>query len=225
MEKPVSDMFEALKGTADGAFAVDEDLRIRAWNNAAEEILGFKSSDVLGQLCYQVLQGQDEEKRLICKACCQVVEFARKAEPIPNYDINVRTNQEDRRWLNMSIITTRLDENGGNKMIVHLFRDISQKKSDERLFRRIMETAERYHKIPTEVDDREGIHTLIEKLTGREREVLTLLARGLNTQEITETLSISPNTVRNHVQNILRKLQVHSRLEAVTYALKNGLLD
>lgn len=218
-------MFEALRSAADGTFVVDEKLQILIWNEAAEEILGFNASDVLGQLCYQVLQGHDEEKRLICKASCHVVELAQKDEPIPNYDISVRTNRNGRRWMNMSIITTKLGENGAKKMIVHLFRDISQKKADERLFRRILEIAQGYHKIPIDFDDREYIHTLIEKLTERERDVLTLLANGLNTQEIAEKLSISSNTVRNHIQRTLRKLQVHSRIEAVTYALQNGLLD
>jgi RNA polymerase sigma factor (sigma-70 family) len=91
-------------------------------------------------------------------------------------------------------------------------------------FRRILETARRYHKIPDEPDDVRESENLIEALTAREREVLTLLVRGLKTQEIAEDLSISQHTARNHIQRILQKLQVHSRLEAVTYALKHGLL-
>jgi DNA-binding NarL/FixJ family response regulator len=63
-----------------------------------------------------------------------------------------------------------------------------------------------------------------QELTDREREVLSLLAQGLNTPDIAQSLSISSSTVRNHVQNILHKLQVHSRLEAVAYALKHGLV-
>ncbi|MEJ2746212.1 MAG: LuxR C-terminal-related transcriptional regulator, partial [bacterium] len=61
-------------------------------------------------------------------------------------------------------------------------------------------------------------------LTPRELEILELLARGHGTSEISELLAISQNTVRNHIQHILQKLQVHTRLEAVTYAIKNGLI-
>jgi PAS domain S-box-containing protein len=220
----MSEIYEALEGAADGAFVVDEELRIHFWNEAAEEILGFVDDDVVGQFCYQVLQGTDEEKRLICKACCQVAKFSLKAEPVANYDIYVRTIQGDRRWLNMSIITLKMGGNGNEKLIIHLFRDISKKKEDEMFFRRILETARRYHKIPDEPDDVRESENLIEALTAREREVLTLLVRGLKTQEIAEDLSISQHTARNHIQRILQKLQVHSRLEAVTYALKHGLL-
>ena len=61
-------------------------------------------------------------------------------------------------------------------------------------------------------------------LTPREREVLTLLARGANGREIAAELGISRNTVRTHVQSILSKLQVHSRLEAATFAVRRRLM-
>jgi DNA-binding NarL/FixJ family response regulator len=51
------------------------------------------------------------------------------------------------------------------------------------------------------------------------------LAQGLGTNEIAATLTISPSTVRNHVQNILGKLGVHSRLEAITYAYQHGMIE
>ncbi len=63
------------------------------------------------------------------------------------------------------------------------------------------------------------------RLTDRELEVLNLVARGLNNREIAEKLFISENTVKNHVRNILEKLQLHSRVEAVMYAVKEKLLD
>lgn len=62
------------------------------------------------------------------------------------------------------------------------------------------------------------------RLTRREHEVLLKLAEGLSTQAIADALYISHVTVRNHVARILVKLQVHSRLAAVAYALRNGLL-
>ncbi|MPZ93121.1 MAG: response regulator [Actinobacteria bacterium] len=65
---------------------------------------------------------------------------------------------------------------------------------------------------------------LIKQLTQRELEVLTLLARGAGGEEIAQTLSVSRNTVRSHVQNILTKLQVHSRLEAVAFAARHNVV-
>ena len=52
-------------------------------------------------------------------------------------------------------------------------------------------------------------------LTGREREVLALLSQGVEGHDLADALGLSPNTVRTHVQNMLDKLQVHSRLEAI----------
>ncbi|WP_026116944.1 response regulator [Nocardiopsis valliformis] len=60
----------------------------------------------------------------------------------------------------------------------------------------------------------------IPELTPRETEVLKLLARSLNNREIGERLFITENTVKNHVRNILEKLQVHSRTEAAIYAVR-----
>jgi DNA-binding NarL/FixJ family response regulator len=63
------------------------------------------------------------------------------------------------------------------------------------------------------------------KLTDREMEVLKLVARGMNNRDIARELFISENTVKNHVRNILEKLQIHSRMEAVMIALRDKLID
>jgi len=63
------------------------------------------------------------------------------------------------------------------------------------------------------------------RLTDRETEVLRLAARGLNNRDIGRELFISENTVKNHVRNILDKLQLHSRMEAVMFALREKLVD
>ncbi|KWX02315.1 Two component transcriptional regulator [Carbonactinospora thermoautotrophica] len=63
------------------------------------------------------------------------------------------------------------------------------------------------------------------RLTERELEVLRLVARGLNNRDIAKQLFISENTVKNHVRNILEKLQLHSRMEAVVYAVREKLLE
>ena len=71
--------------------------------------------------------------------------------------------------------------------------------------------------------DRSSVPT--PRLTDRELEVLRLVAQGLNNREIAKQLFISENTVKNHVRNILEKLQLHSRMEAVMYAVREKLLD
>ncbi|PVG83108.1 DNA-binding response regulator [Nocardioides gansuensis] len=63
------------------------------------------------------------------------------------------------------------------------------------------------------------------KLTDRELEVLRLVAKGMNNRDVAKALFISENTVKNHVRNILEKLQLHSRMEAVMFAMREKLLD
>ncbi len=62
-------------------------------------------------------------------------------------------------------------------------------------------------------------------LSRRELEVLTLVAQGLNNRSLAEQLFISENTVKNHIRNIHEKLQVHSRMEAVVRAVREGVLQ
>ena len=64
-----------------------------------------------------------------------------------------------------------------------------------------------------------------EDLTEREREVLTLIAEGLSNQEIADALVISVKTVNRHRENIMAKLNLHSRVELVRYAIEKGLID
>lgn len=63
------------------------------------------------------------------------------------------------------------------------------------------------------------------ELTGRELEILTLVGEGKTSKEIADMLYISENTVRNHVRNILDKLGMKSRFEAVNWAYREGLIE
>jgi DNA-binding NarL/FixJ family response regulator len=79
------------------------------------------------------------------------------------------------------------------------------------LFRRLLDLSERSSDSP------------LNRLSPREREVLALLGRGWNNARIGRELFISPHTVRTHVQNILQKLEMHSKLEAATFAMQRQL--
>jgi DNA-binding NarL/FixJ family response regulator len=66
---------------------------------------------------------------------------------------------------------------------------------------------------------------LVAQLTPRELEIIGMIAAAMRSEHIAAKLSISVNTVRSHIQSIFSKLQVHSRLEAVAFAARNGLLS
>lgn len=79
------------------------------------------------------------------------------------------------------------------------------------LFRRLIDLGDRNSDTP------------LSRLSPRERDVLALLGRGWSNSKIGEELYISPHTVRTHVQNILQKLEMHSKLEAATFAMQHDL--
>jgi DNA-binding NarL/FixJ family response regulator len=78
--------------------------------------------------------------------------------------------------------------------------------------------------IPREVASRLASRKLFEELTPREVEVLEQMANGLANKEIGDVLQISPNTVKDHLKNIMGKLRVADRTEAVTAALQRGII-
>jgi DNA-binding NarL/FixJ family response regulator len=80
------------------------------------------------------------------------------------------------------------------------------------------------HQVAREREARRDALTLLESLTEREREILELLSQGMRNDGIAQMLYISPQTVQTHVRNVLAKLGVHSKLEAVAFAVKNGVI-
>jgi DNA-binding NarL/FixJ family response regulator len=76
----------------------------------------------------------------------------------------------------------------------------------------------------TREEEREA-RTNIEKLTPREMDVLQALAEGLSNKEIAEKLYMSLDTERTHMMNVLNKLGVHSRLQALLFAARYGVVD
>ncbi|MCB0200023.1 MAG: response regulator transcription factor [Caldilineae bacterium] len=128
--------------------------------------------------------------------------------------------------MNVSILPFSITSGDGTRLVVHLFRDGTVQKQQETLSNQILAAVQnlQHPKIANEVVD--GSATPIDViLTPREQQVLDLLARGLNTKAIAESLSISVSTTRNHIQNILQKLHVHSRAQAVAYAFEHGLVS
>ena len=71
----------------------------------------------------------------------------------------------------------------------------------------------------------ESEHASLDGLTSREQEVLSLLAEGMSNDEIGESLQISRHTVARHRENLMRKLELHSRSELVKYAIRKGIIS
>jgi PAS domain S-box-containing protein len=219
----VNELISALENAADGAFVVDEEFKIVYANQAAQNFLGFHTENGLPIKCYRVLEGYDDENRLICHEYCPVAKMILTGKQVSSFDLKTGKHDND-LWINISVFCYVARESE-QAYIVHLFRDISQEKSESRLVESLMQVAKRFHAIESESLSGDYVAHEHEPLTSRELEVLSSLADGYSTRGIAKALSISVNTSRNHIQNILQKLGVHSRLEAVIYAIDHELID
>jgi PAS domain S-box-containing protein len=202
---------QALERTGDGAFVTGADERIVFWNRAAERILGYSAREAVGRPCCDVLGGTDDHGNRLCYRGCHVVSLIRMEEPVQNFDMRTRTKAGRPLWLNISILG--MPSKSGAPLTVHLFRDVTATKELLTLVHERLAAAGNGSGEPP-----------ANALTRREIEVLRLMAGGANTKTAAEKLRVSPATVRNHVQNMFGKLGVHSRLEAVAYAMKHRLL-
>jgi PAS domain S-box-containing protein len=197
----------AVTRPADAGFLTDPDGRIILWSDAAEAILGYPRDDALGRRCCDLLRGDDLNGDTP-RAYCAKGGHAQRTEPMPTWDLRTRTKAGLSIWLNVSILLLCDREHDG-PFALHLFREVTTTPPLP----------------PTEAGltaDSPGHAN--GALTQRECEVLSLIGEGLKTRAIAERLHLSWATVRNHAQNILLKLNVHSRLEAVAYARRHRVL-
>lgn len=205
---------QALDQAGDGAFVIDRDGRICRWNRAAEKILGYPAREVIGRACCDVLGGYDEHDNRLCHAGCHVRTLLGMGESVQNFDMRTRTRTGQPLWLNISVL--RLPANGrSGGHIVYLFREVTAARETMRLV---------HERLAAAAGHQETAAQTLQTLTRREIEILRLLASGLGTGDIVDRLHVSRATVKNHVQSILAKLGVHSRLEAVAYANRHRML-
>ncbi|MCW5960711.1 MAG: PAS domain-containing protein [Pyrinomonadaceae bacterium] len=208
--------------TADPAFAVNGLHSIEFWNRPAEEFFGIRSKDAIGKGCSLIVEGYDE-CGAFCTQDCSIIQASQDGKPIRNFDLQVKTSA-GMKWCNISIIVAT-DDKAVAPHTIHILRPIDVSKRLEVLVRDFVvnETSmsEQHVKELTSATRTPARET---NLTDRELEVIKLLAKGKTTKLIAEKLFISRTTVNNHVQHILKKLNAHSRLEAIRRAEHAGLL-
>ncbi|MBI4310395.1 MAG: response regulator transcription factor [Chloroflexi bacterium] len=110
--------------------------------------------------------------------------------------------------------------------VVHLFRDVTHRRHTEEFARRAGSALRELLSEEIETRQQEEAPRVPPPppLSRRELEVLRLLAAGLGTREIADSLAVQPITARNHITRVLNKLGVDSRLQAVVYASQHGLI-
>jgi PAS domain S-box-containing protein len=216
-----SELFALFEHTADAAYSVTSDGEICSWNAAAERLFGHAAPDVLRRNVDEVLDARDT---LGTEALAGGLEAATRrwagTGGIPDFDLEVSTQLGRRIWINVSTIVFD-NPRTGRRLFLRLARDISERRRREALLTRMSDLARQVVALTDTVTD----HAPVEPLSEQERRILSLFAQGNNAAGIARKLKISPQTLRNHLHHINRKLRTHNRLEAVTHAQRRGLID
>lgn len=216
------ELFALFERTADAAYTVTEDGRICSWNGAAETLFGYPASQALGADVERLLEARDTLGTSAIAGGRQTAtrRWDAASGGIPNFDLEVRTRSGSRIWVNVSTVIFD-NQRTGRRLFVRLAHDIDQRRRNEELLQRMLEAARQFVSLAHETSD----HAQVEPLSDHERRILKLLADGGSSAAIARQLRISPQTLRNHLHHINRKLRTHSRLEAVTHAQRRGLID
>jgi DNA-binding CsgD family transcriptional regulator len=208
-------LFESLARSPDPVFVTDRANRIVLWNKSAERFLGFTEEDAVGLPCAGVLRGCDVWGNRYCSDACPVTQMAARGETVRHFDLELRGKDGLVRFANVTILNLPVPP-PERYYLAHILQPSERREP-------AAAASESPPKEPL-VSARESVDVRARRLTGREIEVLGMIAAGHMTPEIASRLHISALTVRNHVQNILEKLEVHSKAEAVAFAFQKRLL-
>jgi len=189
------------------AFATDSRDRIVFWNRGMADLVGQISHLALGRRCYETLAGRDVFGNRFCYANCAVVAAARDGDPVGGFELKVATSGPER----VPVALTILKIPGARPDLFTLVHIVQPSARKGRL-------AELLGSLEGAV---EKTASAAPPLTRRETQILQHVATGLQNKEVAQKLALSVATVRNHIHNILEKLGVHSKLEAVSLAFRN----
>jgi len=203
------------------AFATDENGYITIWNKGAEKLLGYSASRVLGRSCHELLCGVDLFGNRFCNPKCAVNCMAERGVPVHHFEMNVRAESGEMVATGFSIVVLK-GPRARQYAMIHFMEKIDRQQALDTLINRMLNEPHAPH--VSQATMRAPASESQPQLTSREIQVLKLLAEGASTEDIATSLFISVPTTRNHVQNILRKLDVHSKLEAVSRAIRTHLL-
>jgi DNA-binding CsgD family transcriptional regulator len=226
------DLLDLLSSGEPPAFANDQNNRVIFWNKGAERLMERTASQALGRLCHEIFCGKDPFGNRFCSENCAVTSSLKRHEPVNRFEIT--TGDRNRpRMIGMTVVEIP-DWRPGYFTAVHIMDQIDDKSRLARELARLRENnggvAQRgdgsvpvaFHGSKPAAGPAPEADTTVEPLSDRELDVLRAIASGQANKDIANSLHISVATTRNHVQHILKKLNVHSKLEAVALAFRNG---
>ena len=215
-----SDTLDRIARSGEAVFAIDSADRIILWNKKCEELLMRPARSVLGKPCYDVLGGRDASGNIYCYRNCPAAHQSRQlqaADPVKKFPLSVKIGGGV-KWFTMSMFAIP-SYHPALSTVVHVVRpreDHPESPLEQTLSKEASDVEPLW---PMTTAEGEPVD-----LTAREKEILRCLAEGLSTPAIAKKLFIAPVTVRNHVQSILHKLDVHTKLAAVVFAYQHHLI-
>ena len=217
----VQELFEALVHSPDPVFATDRRLSVIFWNESCERLFGFTEDEILGRSCATAFAGADVFGNRYCSENCPVVDIAARGETIRHFGLRLRA--KDGRTIATDVSILHLAVRPPDHFVLaHILKPAQP--SAALLPSESAEPERQAPPRPMLLAVRESPDARARRLTAREVEVLGMLAAGRSTPEIGGRLHISTLTARNHVQNILEKLEVHSKAEAVAFAFQQRIV-
>ena len=210
-------LFQALELSPDAVFITDRRNRIVFWNDASRLLLGFTEDDALGADCDALLGGCDAFGNRYCSDDCPVMRMANRGETVRNFSLTLRSKEQSTLTTSMAVLQLR-SAAADDYFLAHIIHAAAPPETHS------ASPGEPAPPRPRLVAARESADMRARKLTSREVEVLAMLAAVRSTPEIAERLHISQLTARSHIQNILEKLEVHSKAEAVAFAFQKNLI-
>lgn len=220
MPSRLRETIDLLSKAGEAAFAIDSSDRVVFWNKGCEELLEKPAREVLGKFCHDVMGGRDVHGNVYCYRNCPVAHQARETdgEAVHPFLLSVRNAKGEERKVTVSVFAVS-EVRAALSSVVHVIR--KDESTPSPLEKKLAEAAAAS---PSPRWQMQTAPPQAVELTAREREILRCLAEGLPTPGIAKKLFISPVTVRNHIQNILQKLDVHTKLAAVVFAFRNQLI-
>ncbi len=183
----------------------DEQQRVVLVNRGLERLLGLPAERCESRPCHELIGGLDAAGNACCRRDCPLFARAMRGEELEPLTLQIRRPGDRNRWIRVLPFVARRPD--GTRRLIHC----AQEADAELRARNFIEALAARCRPLAAVEHGHAA----EALTCREREVLDLLAGGLDSKAAARRLHVSYVTVRNHVQNLLPKLGAHSILEAV----------
>jgi DNA-binding CsgD family transcriptional regulator len=230
-----TDLLDLLSSGDPPAFANDQNHRIIFWNKGAERLMDRTAAQALGRLCHDIFHGLDQFGNRFCTETCSVSATLKKHDTMNRFEVAVGDRAHPQS-IGMTIIEIP-DARPGYYTAVHIMDKVDEKSRLARELSRLRDSLGAHPPAPKAEDGSMPITlqvrggqaqpaemdaSIAEQLSERELDVLRAIAAGLANKDIANSLHISVAITRNHVQHILKKLNVHSKLEAVALAFRNG---